>query len=137
MTCARGGCGPACPQKRGNYAAIVIECYTAVRVVDGKVHSITEDVNAFGAFGVNVLHFKNAVIMPGLIDVHVHLNEPGREEWEGELGACIEAQPFNLTLSQRLLAADHLLANLQNTGIIMHNHAQASLQALKLLPPAG
>lgn len=27
--------------------------------------------------------FGNAVIMPGVIDVHVHINEPGRTEWEG------------------------------------------------------
>ncbi len=26
---------------------------------------------------------KNAVIMPALIDAHVHINEPGRTEWEG------------------------------------------------------
>lgn len=25
----------------------------------------------------------NAVLMPGVIDVHVHINEPGRTEWEG------------------------------------------------------
>ncbi len=27
--------------------------------------------------------FGNSVIMPGVIDVHVHINEPGRTEWEG------------------------------------------------------
>ena len=27
--------------------------------------------------------FGNAVIMPGVIDAHVHINEPGRTEWEG------------------------------------------------------
>ncbi|WP_293893753.1 allantoinase AllB [Flavobacterium sp.] len=27
--------------------------------------------------------FGNAIIMPGVIDVHVHINEPGRTEWEG------------------------------------------------------
>jgi allantoinase len=27
--------------------------------------------------------YGNAVIMPGVIDVHVHINEPGRTEWEG------------------------------------------------------
>jgi len=27
--------------------------------------------------------FGDAVIMPGVIDVHVHINEPGRTEWEG------------------------------------------------------
>ena len=25
----------------------------------------------------------NLVIMPGLVDTHVHINEPGRTEWEG------------------------------------------------------
>jgi len=25
----------------------------------------------------------NSVVMPGLVDTHVHLNEPGRTEWEG------------------------------------------------------
>lgn len=27
--------------------------------------------------------FGSAVIMPGVIDVHVHINEPGRTDWEG------------------------------------------------------
>ena len=31
----------------------------------------------------DVEDFGNAVIMPGVIDVHVHINEPGRTEWEG------------------------------------------------------
>uniref|UniRef100_A0A7S3QQ76 allantoinase n=1 Tax=Dunaliella tertiolecta TaxID=3047 RepID=A0A7S3QQ76_DUNTE len=33
--------------------------------------------------GVKVLNFGDAVISPGVIDVHAHLNEPGREDWEG------------------------------------------------------
>lgn len=31
----------------------------------------------------NVEDFADAVIMPGVIDAHVHINEPGRTEWEG------------------------------------------------------
>ncbi|KAL6844340.1 hypothetical protein ACP4OV_026013 [Aristida adscensionis] len=30
-----------------------------------------------------LLDYGDAVIMPGLIDVHAHLDEPGRTEWEG------------------------------------------------------
>lgn len=31
----------------------------------------------------NVCDFGDAVIMPGLVDTHVHINEPGRADWEG------------------------------------------------------
>ncbi|KAL8235596.1 hypothetical protein R6Q59_016677 [Mikania micrantha] len=30
-----------------------------------------------------VIDYGEAVVMPGLIDVHAHLDDPGREEWEG------------------------------------------------------
>jgi allantoinase len=32
---------------------------------------------------VPIENFGNAVIMPGVVDTHVHINEPGRSEWEG------------------------------------------------------
>ena len=31
----------------------------------------------------NIIDAGNDVVMPGLIDPHVHINEPGRTEWEG------------------------------------------------------
>lgn len=33
--------------------------------------------------GFKVVEHGNDVIMPGLIDPHVHINEPGRTDWEG------------------------------------------------------
>ena len=33
--------------------------------------------------GIEVADFGNRVLMPGLVDSHVHINEPGRTEWEG------------------------------------------------------
>jgi allantoinase len=33
--------------------------------------------------GPRLADFDNLVIMPGLVDTHVHVNEPGRTEWEG------------------------------------------------------
>jgi allantoinase len=33
--------------------------------------------------GPRLVDYDNLVIMPGLVDTHVHVNEPGRTEWEG------------------------------------------------------
>lgn len=33
--------------------------------------------------GYTVLDFGSLAILPGLVDSHVHINEPGRTEWEG------------------------------------------------------
>ncbi len=33
--------------------------------------------------GIDIEKLGNRVLMPGLVDTHVHVNEPGRTEWEG------------------------------------------------------
>ena len=33
--------------------------------------------------GEDIHDFGNHVLLPGLVDSHVHINEPGRTEWEG------------------------------------------------------
>jgi len=32
---------------------------------------------------VERIDFGDAVLLPGLVDTHVHINDPGRTEWEG------------------------------------------------------
>ncbi|XP_055523063.1 allantoinase [Wyeomyia smithii] len=58
-----------------------------VSSVDGKVARIFTQPNDVLAYLVNhdaeVHDFGDLVLMPGLIDSHVHINEPGRTEWEG------------------------------------------------------
>lgn len=31
----------------------------------------------------NIYDYGDAVMSPGLVDMHVHMDEPGREHWEG------------------------------------------------------
>jgi allantoinase len=47
-------------------------------------HGHITDVGPWGAVVANEIHdFGDLVLLPGLVDSHVHINEPGRTEWEG------------------------------------------------------
>lgn len=52
----------------------------AVVVIDGETIA---DVRDSAPDGVDVHDFGHLVVAPGLVDCHVHINEPGRTEWEG------------------------------------------------------
>jgi allantoinase len=53
----------------------------AVLVDDGRILSVvmTDEVPA----DAQRENFGDTVLLPGLVDSHVHINEPGRTEWEG------------------------------------------------------
>lgn len=53
----------------------------AVHVSDGTIRRVADwdDVPR----GAAVEDVGDLVLMPGLVDTHVHMNEPGRTEWEG------------------------------------------------------
>ena len=51
----------------------------AVVVHDGSIVDITPTPPS----NLPVRNLGNRVLMPGLVDTHVHINEPGRTEWEG------------------------------------------------------
>lgn len=53
----------------------------SVHIGDGQIAAIREwdDVPA----GVSLVDAGHSVVMPGNVDAHVHVNEPGRTEWEG------------------------------------------------------
>src|SRR5213593_4192504 len=53
----------------------------AVQIRDGRIIAVTPpDEKSAGA---RVFDAGEAVVMAGLVDTHVHINEPGRTEWEG------------------------------------------------------
>jgi len=53
----------------------------AVVIADGRI----ADVRDYGAApdGARRMDAGEAVVLPGVVDTHVHVNEPGRTEWEG------------------------------------------------------
>lgn len=52
-----------------------------VLIKDGKIQGIVTDLNEPAS--MNVTDVGDLVLMPGVIDPHVHINEPGRTDWEG------------------------------------------------------
>ncbi len=49
-------------------------------IEDGKISRIG---NFDQTAELPIIDAQNLVVMPGVIDPHVHINEPGREDWEG------------------------------------------------------
>ncbi|KAA6420022.1 MAG: allantoinase [Trebouxia sp. A1-2] len=45
----------------------------------------------------NIYDYGHAVVSPGLVDMHVHMDEPGREHWEGIAAATSAAAAGGLT----------------------------------------
>lgn len=55
-----------------------------VHVEDGKISEISPFVTSGTVRTLGTLiEAEGMVVMPGLVDTHVHVNEPGRTDWEG------------------------------------------------------
>src|SRR6478672_24753 len=54
----------------------------AIHIQDEKIIAVRDFADVVAGCEV-VEASDNAVVMPGLVDTHVHINSPGRSEWEG------------------------------------------------------
>ena len=50
-----------------------------IAVNDGVITAIGSEVTG----GAETINAKELVVLPGVVDAHVHFNEPGRADWEG------------------------------------------------------
>ena len=68
----------------------------AVAVRDGRIAAV-DDLDA-GLDAAEVVELAaDEVLLPGLVDTHVHVNEPGRTEWEGFATATAAAAAGGVT----------------------------------------
>jgi len=70
-------------------AAVIVDTDsgTILRIADADAPGLTDAVYELG----------DAALLPGLIDPHVHMNEPGRTEWEGFASATRAAAAGGIT----------------------------------------
>ena len=50
-----------------------------IAITHGVITAIGSEVYA----GAEVIDARDLVVLPGVVDAHVHFNEPGRADWEG------------------------------------------------------
>src|SRR6202030_868264 len=88
---------------------MAVRAFTSSRVVlpekVGAFAVLVEDQRIVGVIPRNeipnsaeVTDFGDLAILPGLVDSHVHINEPGRTEWEGFRTATRAAAAGGYTL---------------------------------------
>jgi allantoinase len=67
----------------------------AVVIRDGRIDAVCPPEAI--PDGAPVKDYGDLVLMPGLVDTHVHINEPGRTDWEGFVTATRAAAAGGLT----------------------------------------
>ena len=68
----------------------------SIHVHQGRIQRVAPHEDT-GSPGLDVLDVEQLVVMPGLVDTHVHINEPGRTEWEGFATATAAAAAGGVT----------------------------------------
>jgi allantoinase len=68
----------------------------AIHVGGGVIRAVTS-YDAPVPAGAAVIEAGDGVLMPGIVDSHVHVNEPGRTEWEGFASATRAAAAGGVT----------------------------------------
>ena len=63
-------------------------CFIDTQFIEATLHIKDEKIyeifrGSHSLENIPFLDYKNLIVMPGIIDAHVHINEPGRTNWEG------------------------------------------------------
>ncbi|GAA2818462.1 dihydroorotase [Crossiella cryophila] len=98
---------------------------------DGVIETIGADLSAEGA---EVVQARGQVLLPGFVDLHVHLREPGREDTEtiatGSAAAALGGYTAVFAMANTDPVADNAL-------IVEHVHAEGKRVGLVDVHPVG
>ncbi|MCE5271290.1 dihydroorotase [bacterium] len=86
-------------------------------VAEGKVAALGQSLDA--PEGVRVVEAAGKVVAPGLIDMHVHLREPGREDEETVETGCLAAVAGGFTAVAAMPNTDPVTDNQAAVGYII------------------
>ncbi|MGG4408003.1 amidohydrolase family protein [Niallia taxi] len=67
--------------KNGNVVLENVVKMVDIGIKSGKIVEIAKEIDCNNA--AELIDAAGLHVFPGLIDTHVHFNEPGRTEWEG------------------------------------------------------
>jgi allantoinase len=97
----------------------------AVAVADGAIDAVLP-VDTEVPTGARLQDFGDDVLLPGLVDTHVHVNDPGRTEWEGFWTATRAAAAGGITT-----LLDMPLNSLPPTTTVGHLRTKQQVAAAK------
>ena len=99
--------------KNGRFITETGESYSGVTIQDGKIVQLVRGEVAIAAR--EEIDLDGRLVLPGLVDDHVHFNEPGREHWEGYTTGTMAAAAGGVTTVMEMpLNATPPTINLQN-----------------------
>jgi len=104
-----------------------------VLIVDGKIESVGRSLNT--PDGADVIEAAGKVVAPGLVDIHVHLREPGREDVETVESGAKAAAAGGFTSVCAMPNTDPVTDNQAAVGFIVKQGAAAG--AARVYPIAA
>jgi allantoinase len=104
-----------------------------VGVSDGRIAAIETGIEAGELHGRTIVTLDpDEILIPGLVDSHVHINEPGRTNWEGFASATRAAAAGGVTT-----VIDMPLNSIPPTTTVRALHEKRSIAAEKAMVDVG
>ncbi|HEX5387582.1 MAG TPA: dihydroorotase [Gemmatimonadales bacterium] len=123
------------PSRGGAVADAAANGVADVYLLDGRVEAVGRNLGgASGIAGAMVVDATGQVVCPGLIDVHVHLREPGQEDLETVASGSMAAAAGGFTAVCAMPNTDPVC---DNQGVVGFIKAQAQRAGKARVYPIG